>query len=89
MSTTTVRISGHTRDRLAALATQTKRPMSAVLETAVAAYERRLFWERFAAAVEHTAADPAEWAEVEAERRELEGTLRDNLDDDPAPRPRL
>ncbi|MQA86455.1 MAG: hypothetical protein GEV03_17940 [Streptosporangiales bacterium] len=80
--TTTIRVSRHTRDRVATLAEQTGQPMTSVLEAALKEYERKIFWDRFTAEVAAVRADPEAWAEVEAERRIEEGALRDGLDDE-------
>ncbi len=66
---TTIRVSEQTRDRLAALADSTKRPMTRVLDDAVDALERRVFFERFNRRYQELRDDPEVWAELEAERR--------------------
>jgi len=70
--TTTIRISEETRDRLAVLAGSTGQPMTRVLDQAVDALERRLFFEQLNRRFGELRRDPPAWAEVEAERR-LEG----------------
>ena len=76
---TTIRVSEETRDRLAALAAATDRPMTKVLDEAVEALERKVFFaemnERFA----ELRADPEAWKAFEAERAEWDRTLGDNL----------
>jgi len=74
---TTIRVSEQTRDRLAALADSTRRPMTRVLDDAVDALERRVFFERFNRRYEELRDDSEAWAEIEAERRIEEGTVGD------------
>lgn len=65
---TTIRVSEATRDRILALARATGRPMTEVLTEAVEALERRVFFAEFNRRYEELRADPAAWAEIEAER---------------------
>lgn len=65
---TTIRVPLRTRDRLAALAAATGRPMTAVVEDALDALERRVFFDSLNARYEELRADKAAWAAVEAER---------------------
>lgn len=74
---TTIRVSEETRDRLAALADSTKRPMTKVLDDAVDALERRVFFERFNRRYQNLRDQPETWAEIEAERRAEEGAVGD------------
>lgn len=77
---TTLRVSEETRERVASLATRTGRHMQSVVDEAVAAYERDLFWREFIAGYERLADDEEAWRGVQAERRGEEGVLRDDLD---------
>jgi predicted transcriptional regulator len=70
---TTLRVSEDTRNRVAALAESTGRQMQVIVEEAVAAYERALFWEDFESGWERLAGDPA----VAAERRGESPSLHD------------
>ncbi len=74
---TTLRVSESTRDRLAALARQTGRPMSQLLDEAADALERRLFFDRLTEGYRALRADPDRWREVEAERAAESPALRD------------
>jgi predicted transcriptional regulator len=65
---TTIRVSEATRDRFARLAAATGRPMTELVDQAVDALERRLFFERLSARYQELRDDPAAWAEIEAER---------------------
>ena len=67
--TTTIRVSEETRDRLAALAESTGRPMTRVLDEAVDALERRVFFDQLNRRFEELRQDPESWEEIEAERR--------------------
>ena len=74
---TTIRVSEETRDRLASLANATGRPMTRILDDAVEALERNLFFETLNRRYEELRADPEAWAEIEQERRAEEGALGD------------
>jgi predicted transcriptional regulator len=65
---TTIRVPDRTRDRLAALAAATGRPMTAVVEDALDALERRVFFDSLNARYEELRADEDQWAQIEAER---------------------
>jgi predicted transcriptional regulator len=83
---TTVRVSEETRRRAAALAKATGRQLQQVLEEAVTAYERELFWQQLTVGYEALADDKKAWAEVQAERATESGSLADDLRGDPTPR---
>ncbi|HDH26005.1 MAG TPA: hypothetical protein ENH00_07425 [Actinobacteria bacterium] len=74
---TTIRVSEKTRDRFARLADTTGRPMTQLLDEAVDALERRLFFDRLSERFEELRRDEAAWAEIEAERALEQGALRD------------
>jgi predicted transcriptional regulator len=74
---TTIRVPNRTRDRLAALAAATGRPMTAVVDDALDALERRVFFEALNTRYAELREDGAAWAEIEAERATEEGALRD------------
>lgn len=74
---TTIRVSEETRDRLASLATTTGQPMTRVLDDAVEALERKMFFDSFNRRYQELRDDSAAWAEVEQERRTEEGALGD------------
>jgi predicted transcriptional regulator len=74
---TTIRVSEETRDRLASLATATGRPMTRVLDDAVEALERKVFFDRFNRRHQELRHDSAAWSEIEQERRVEEGGLGD------------
>ncbi len=75
---TTIRVSGQTRDRFAKLAQATGRPMSQLVDEAADALERRVFFDRLSAGYEALRADRRAWAEIEAERALESGPLRDS-----------
>jgi predicted transcriptional regulator len=75
--TTTIRVSEETRDRLAALAESTGRPMTRVLDEAVDALERRVFFDRLNRRFAELHQDLESGPEIEAERRVEEGALGD------------
>jgi predicted transcriptional regulator len=74
---TTIRVSDQTRDRIAKLAEETGRPMSRLVDEAVDALERRVFFDQLNRGYEVLRADPEAWAEIEAERALESGALRD------------
>lgn len=84
---TTVRVTEETRRRVAALAHASGRQIQQVLEEAVTAYERELFWRQLASGYDALADDPSGWAELQAERDSEAPTVRDGVraDDPPAP----
>lgn len=72
---TTIRVSEKTRDRLAVLAGSTGQPMTKILDQAVDALERRVFFDQLNRRFGELRRDPRAWAEIEAERR-VEETAR-------------
>lgn len=80
MSSSTVRISAASRKVLRELAERNGTSMQALIERALEEYRRQRFLEECNAAYAAVRADPSAWAEVEAERRELAGSLMDGLD---------
>jgi predicted transcriptional regulator len=74
---TTIRVPNRTRDRLAALAAATGRPMTVVVDDALDALERRVFFEALNNRYGELREDEDAWAEIEAERAADEGALRD------------
>ena len=83
---TTVRVSEETRRRAAALAKSTGRQLQQVIEEAVAAYERELFWRGFTDGYAALAEDGRAWAELHAEREAEATSLSDGVRGEPAPR---
>lgn len=77
---TTIRVSEATRQRAADLAASSGRQMQVIVEDALAAYERTLFWESFESGYRRLADDTDEWDVVEGERRGEEPALRDGLE---------
>lgn len=76
---TTIRVSEQTRQRAAALAESTGMQMQAVVDEALIAYERTLFWESFEAVYARLANHSGEWDGIVAERRGEEQALADRL----------
>jgi hypothetical protein len=74
---TTIRVSEETRDRLASLANTTGRPMTRVVDDAVEALERKVFFDTFNRRYQELRDDPAMWSEIEQQRRAEEGALGD------------
>src|SRR5580658_5583484 len=82
MSATTVRISETSHQVLKELADQTGQTMMDVLDKAVDAYRRKLFFEQLNAGYAELRADPEAWAEHLAERKLWDVTLMDGLSPD-------
>jgi predicted transcriptional regulator len=74
---TTIRVSDATRDRFAALAKTTGRPMTDLLDQAVCALERDLFFNSLERCYEALREDDNAWTEIIAERRLEVNVLRD------------
>lgn len=74
---TTIRISDETKERIATLASSTGRPMTELLDDAVEALERKLFFDELNARYAELRHDPEAWAEIRAEREAEEGSLED------------
>lgn len=64
------------------LAARTGRQMQVVVDEAMVAYERALFWEAFDDGYRSLVQDPIAWESVMAERRGEETALRDDSDQD-------
>jgi predicted transcriptional regulator len=75
---TTIRVSGPTRDRFARLAQETGRPMSQLVDEAADALERRVFFDQLATGYEALRADSDAWRAIEAERAAESGALADS-----------
>jgi len=80
MPEATIIVSESVRQRLQQLAEQSGRSVAEVLERAVEEYHTRLFWEAVNKGYAEMRADPAAWAEEEAERRAWDATRMDGLD---------
>ena len=63
-----MRVSDETRQRFARLADTTGRPMTELLDEAVDALERRLFFDVLSARYDELRKDNEAWAEIETER---------------------
>ena len=82
MSAPTVRISEASHQILKELSEQTGQTMMDVLDKALDAYRRKLFFEQMNAGYAELRADPEAWAEHLAERKLWDATLMDGLDPD-------
>jgi predicted transcriptional regulator len=80
MSAPTVPISEAAHRILQELAEQTGQTVTEVLDKALDAYCRKLFFDRLNAGYAELRADPEAWAEHLAERKEWDATLADGLD---------
>lgn len=82
MSTTPVHINDAPYRLLKELAEQTGQTITDVLEKALDAYRRKLFFEQMNAGYAELRADPKAWAEHLREREVWDATLMDGLDPD-------
>ena len=82
MSTPTVRISQTSHHILKGLAEHTGMTMMELLDQALDAYQRKLFFEQMNAGYAELRADPRAWTEHLAEREAWNATLMDGLDSD-------
>jgi hypothetical protein len=80
MSAPTVRITEASHQLLKKLADETGQTMMEVLNKALDAYRRKLFFEQMNTGYAELQADPEAWAEHLAERRLWDATLMDGLD---------
>jgi hypothetical protein len=71
-------VSTPTHERFAKLARETGRPMSQLVDEAVEALERRVFFDRLSSGFEALRGDPVVWSEVESERNAESGALHDH-----------
>ena len=74
---TTIRVSDATRDRFAALAKTTGKPMTDLLDQAVSALERDLFFNSLERRYAALRDDDTAWTEIIAERGFEANVLRD------------
>jgi hypothetical protein len=79
MSTPTVQITETSHRILRQLAEQTGQTMTDVIDKALDAYRRKLFFEQMNAGYAEMRADPEAWAAMEAERKLWDATLMDGL----------
>ncbi len=79
MTSTTVRIDLHTRDRINALAAAAGISSSELLTRALATYEERTFWSEYQSAVADLRANPQAWAAEQDERAAWDRTAGDGL----------
>lgn len=80
MSTSTVCISEASHRILQELAEQSGQTTMAILDKALDAYRRKVFFEQLNAGYAELRADPEAWAEHLAERKMWDATLMDGLD---------
>lgn len=73
----TIRVSDEAKRRISAIARKTGRPMTDLLDEAVEALERRIFFDALNERYKELRADPGSWAEIESERRLEEGSISD------------
>lgn len=73
-STTTIKVSTHTRDRIKSLGATRKLSADAVIQEALAELEKRVFWEQFDRAVQIEGE-----GDLRAEAEKFSGSLTDGL----------
>ncbi|MGH7918545.1 MAG: hypothetical protein ACREQM_01215 [Candidatus Dormibacteraceae bacterium] len=85
---TMMRVTRRARQDAEALSEATGKPMSVVIEEALATRRKALYWQRFKEGIERLQRDSQTRAEERAELTLYEGTLMDGLEDeDPYPYP--
>lgn len=82
MPTGTVRINQKAHNILRKMASAERKPMQAILETAIEEYRRQQFLHEANAAYAALRNDPKRWKEELAERKEWDSTLIDGQEDD-------
>lgn len=80
MATTTVPISENSSQILRDLVETTGVSAGEILDKALDAYRRQVFFKKMNAGYAEVRADPEAWAELEAERKLWDATLMDGLD---------
>jgi len=74
---TTIRVSDITKRRVSAIATATGRRLTDVVDEAVEAFERRVFFDAFNSRFQELRSDEESWREIMEERQEEDGALGD------------
>jgi predicted transcriptional regulator len=74
---TTIRVTDEARQRIARLAAEDERPMTAIVDDALDALERRRFFEQYNRRYAELADDEAAWAEIVDERTVEAGAIAD------------
>jgi hypothetical protein len=86
--TTMMRVSRRAREDAEALAAATGKPMSLVVEEALAMLRKATYWQQFKDGIRRLEADPVARADERSDRELYEGTLMDGLqDEEPYPYP--
>jgi len=73
----TIRVTDEARQRIARLAAEDERPMTAIVDEALDALERRRFFEQYNRRYAELADDEAAWAEIVDERTVEAGAITD------------
>lgn len=75
-----IRISDDAKSKIAAIAEASGASMTDVVDEAIDALERKRFFDSLERRYAELRRDPEAWAEIEAERRDWDVTLRDDLE---------
>jgi hypothetical protein len=81
---TTIRISDSTKARIDSLAAQSGLQIQALVDRAIAQYERTAFFDEMNKRFSELRADEPAWKDLQAERVELDGALADWAKTDPS-----
>jgi predicted transcriptional regulator len=81
---TTIRISDSTKARIDSLAAQSGLQIQALVDVAIAQYERAAFFDEMNRRFSELRADEPAWKHLQAERVELDGALADWAKTDPS-----
>jgi predicted transcriptional regulator len=79
---TTLRVSDELHDKIAQLAKARGQRMQDIIDQAIDAWERALFWDEFNSSWEQVHNDPERWAQVQADRAVVDRTVKDGIERD-------
>ena len=82
---TTIRVSSETKARIDALVASSGMQIQAVVDRAIADFERTCFFDALDRRLMELKSDPVQWEELQNEHRELDGSLADWIQRDDAP----
>ncbi len=82
-TTSTIRVPATVHARLQRLAQDASRPIGQLVGSLLDDYEKRLLFTQLGEDFARLQANPAAWADYEAEQTAWEATLADGLEDDP------
>ncbi len=81
-NSTTLRVSTELHDKIAHLAKARGQRMQDIIDQAIDAWERTMFWEEFNESWARVRRNPEQWAQVQAERAVWDRALKDGIEPD-------